>query len=78
MKTFEELDLISPVRRALAAVNYEIPTPIQAQVIPKALAGQDVIGLAQTGSGKTGLCIDLLEEAPRVVREGLGAVEDFV
>ena len=53
MKTFEELELIAPLRRALADEKYEIPTPIQAQTIPSALEGNDVLGCAQTGTGKT-------------------------
>ena len=53
LKTFEELDLIAPVRRALADENYETPTPIQAQTVPLALLGRDVLGCAQTGTGKT-------------------------
>ena len=53
MKTFAELDLIAPVQRALAEENYETPTPIQAQTIPPALEGRDVLGCAQTGTGKT-------------------------
>lgn len=53
MKTFAELELISPLRRALDDENYEIPTPIQAQTIPAALDGRDVLGCAQTGTGKT-------------------------
>ena len=53
MKTFEELDLIAPVQRALADENYETPTPIQAQTVPIALLGRDVLGCAQTGTGKT-------------------------
>jgi ATP-dependent RNA helicase RhlE len=53
LKTFEELDLIAPVQRALADEKYETPTPIQAQTIPAALVGRDVLGCAQTGTGKT-------------------------
>jgi ATP-dependent RNA helicase RhlE len=53
LKTFEELDLIAPVQRALADVNYETPTPIQAKTVPLALLGRDVLGCAQTGTGKT-------------------------
>ena len=53
MKTFEELDLIAPVQRALVDEKYETPTPIQAQTIPAALRGRDVLGCAQTGTGKT-------------------------
>ncbi len=53
MNTFDELELIAPLRRALSDERYEIPTPIQAQAIPPALAGSDVLGCAQTGTGKT-------------------------
>ncbi len=53
MKTFEELELIAPVYRALADEQYETPTPIQAQTVPAALQGRDVLGCAQTGTGKT-------------------------
>ena len=53
MKTFEELNLIAPVRRALADEQYETPTPIQAKTVPPALVGRDVLGCAQTGTGKT-------------------------
>lgn len=53
MKTFAELDLPQPIQRALAEENYEIPTPIQAQTIPAAIDGRDVLGCAQTGTGKT-------------------------
>ncbi len=52
-KTFADLDLTPPVHRALAENGYERPTPIQAAAIPPALAGRDVLGCAQTGTGKT-------------------------
>ncbi len=51
--TFASLGLAEPVLRALAAENYTIPTPIQAQAIPHVMAGKDVLGCAQTGTGKT-------------------------
>ncbi|SEQ93646.1 ATP-dependent RNA helicase DeaD [Solimonas aquatica] len=51
--TFRELDLHPAVLAALEAVGYENPSPIQAQTIPLLLAGRDVIGQAQTGTGKT-------------------------
>ncbi|MEM9643492.1 MAG: DEAD/DEAH box helicase [Planctomycetota bacterium] len=53
MKTFSELELIAPLERALQDQNYETPTPIQAQTIPHALEGKDILGCAQTGTGKT-------------------------
>jgi ATP-dependent RNA helicase RhlE len=51
--TFASLGLSEPLLRALAAENYTHPTPIQAQAIPTILEGRDVLGLAQTGTGKT-------------------------
>ncbi|MDB4614458.1 DEAD/DEAH box helicase [bacterium] len=53
MKTFEEMDLFAPLNKALREQNYETPTPIQAQTIPPAMEGVDVLGCAQTGTGKT-------------------------
>ncbi|RKN85963.1 DEAD/DEAH box helicase [Paenibacillus ginsengarvi] len=51
--TFEQLQLISPILKALAKENYKQPTPIQEQAIPSVLAGRDLFGCAQTGTGKT-------------------------
>ena len=51
--TFETLGLSPALLRALAANDYTVPTPIQAQAIPLALAGRDLLGGAQTGTGKT-------------------------
>src|SRR3979411_1014614 len=53
MTTFAELPLSSALQQKLAAAEFTIPTPIQAQTIPHALAGKDVIATAQTGTGKT-------------------------
>src|SRR5690606_3441931 len=50
---FAELGLIPPIAQAVAAEGYEKPTPIQARAIPHVLAGRDLLGLAQTGTGKT-------------------------
>src|SRR5690242_1188547 len=50
---FAELGLIPPIAQAVAGQGYEKPTPIQAQAIPHVLAGRDLLGLAQTGTGKT-------------------------
>ncbi|WP_027709775.1 DEAD/DEAH box helicase [Zooshikella ganghwensis] len=52
-RSFHDLNLIPPVLQALDDVGYETPSPIQAQVIPHVMSGQDVIGQAQTGTGKT-------------------------
>ena len=53
MPSFEELGLSRPVLRAIARTGYTEPTPIQAQAIPLALEGRDIIGASQTGTGKT-------------------------
>ncbi|QJC54029.1 DEAD/DEAH box helicase [Paenibacillus albicereus] len=50
---FTDLKLISPILKALEKESYTEPTPIQAQAIPAALEGRDVLGCAQTGTGKT-------------------------
>ena len=50
---FQDLKLIEPLMRAVRAEGYDEPTPIQAQAIPYVLAGKDLIGCAQTGTGKT-------------------------
>lgn len=52
-KTFAELGLSAKVQAAVEATGYTIPTPIQAAAIPIAVTGQDVLGIAQTGTGKT-------------------------
>jgi ATP-dependent RNA helicase RhlE len=53
MSTFTEIGLPEPVIRSLADAGYVNPTPIQAQAIPIILSGRDLIGAAQTGTGKT-------------------------
>jgi len=51
--TFKELGLAEPILKALEAEGYENPTPIQVQAIPILLKGKDLLGVAQTGTGKT-------------------------
>jgi ATP-dependent RNA helicase RhlE len=51
--SFSSLGVAEPLCRALAAENYTTPTPIQAQAIPLLLEGRDLLGIAQTGTGKT-------------------------
>ncbi len=51
--TFKELKISEPILKALANKNYDIPTPIQEKAIPIALNGSDLLGIAQTGTGKT-------------------------
>ena len=72
--SFQHLALIEPVLKALKDVGYETPTPIQQQTIPHVLAGKDVLGQAQTGTGKTAAFalpllsrIDLKQARPQVM-----------
>ncbi|MFM8279709.1 MAG: DEAD/DEAH box helicase, partial [Candidatus Limnocylindrus sp.] len=53
MPTFSELGLAPEILRAVEGEGYTEPTPIQAQAIPHVLAGRDLLGAAQTGTGKT-------------------------
>ena len=52
-KSFKDLGIIDSLCEACAALGYKAPTPIQAEAVPLALQGRDLIGLAETGSGKT-------------------------
>ena len=61
--TFEALGLSEPLLRALHDQNYQTPTPIQEQAIPSLLEGRDLLGIAQTGTGKTAaFCLPILNE----------------
>lgn len=61
--TFEELNISEPVMKALKEQNYSTPTPIQQQAIPVAMTGMDVLGIAQTGTGKTAaFAIPIIEQ----------------
>ena len=51
--SFTELNLSEPLLRAVVEADYQIATPIQTQAIPPILAGRDLLGCAQTGTGKT-------------------------
>lgn len=71
---FKQLALSKPVLKALDDVGYETPSPIQAQAIPLLLAGRDLIGQAQTGTGKTAAfalpiisTLDLKQQDPQVL-----------
>lgn len=71
-KTFAELGLSPELLRAVEDAGYESPTPIQSEAIPIALKGRDIMGLAQTGTGKTAAfvlpTIQLLNGGPRRLR----------
>jgi len=69
MASFTELQISNPIRRAVADQGWEYPTPIQALALPELLSGEDVVGLAQTGSGKTAaFAIPLIEGLNRKAR----------
>ena len=53
LTSFQDFGLAEPISRALKEENYHTPTPIQAQTVPLAITGRDVVGIAQTGTGKT-------------------------
>ncbi|CAB4875990.1 unannotated protein [freshwater metagenome] len=70
MTSFADLGLSAPILRALEDVGYEQPSPIQEQAIPPLLKGHDIIGQAQTGSGKTAAFgIPLMEYVDPEIRE---------
>ncbi len=72
---FRNLRLSAPLQRALADCGYEQPTPIQEQAIPPALAGKDLIGTAQTGTGKTAaFALPILERLDRRGPDGAGRI----
>ena len=74
ISAFDQLSLSAPVLKALETVGYEKPSPIQASTIPLLLAGRDVLGQAQTGTGKTGAfalpalsSLDIKQKNPQVL-----------
>lgn len=73
--SFRELGLIDPLLKALKSKGYETPTPIQDQAIPHLLEGVDLLGVAQTGTGKTAaFCLPLLQQlSGRQARTGKNA-----
>lgn len=62
MNTFNDMGLTPVIMKSLAKLDFQTPTPIQLQTIPLAIQGQDIIGSAQTGTGKTlAFCIPMIE-----------------
>lgn len=80
--TFQELKLIPPILRALEQENYVTPTPIQEKAIPAVLAGKDLFGCAQTGTGKTAAfalpIIQRLVESPNAGQGGTRPIRALI
>src|SRR5262249_11261011 len=69
--SFSELGLAQPILRAVAAEGYTLPTPIQLQAIPHVVAGRDLLGCAQTGTGKpAAFALPILRRLSAAKREG--------
>ena len=65
VNSFKQLELIEPLFNAVTDAGYTTPTPIQAKAIPPLLDGRDVLGCAQTGTGKTAAFLVTGSPAPR-------------
>ncbi len=78
--TFADLGVAEPLQRALQAENYHTPTPIQARAIPLLLDGKDLLGIAQTGTGKTAaFALPILQQlADRPDRVGRGGARALI
>ena len=66
--TFKALGLVEPLVRAVNELGYVEPSPIQAQAIPAILRGSDLLGSAQTGTGKTAATAGHKPSLPRISR----------
>ena len=68
---FSEFGLDDPIQRGLRLRNHVVPTPIQARAIPRLLAGRDMLGIAQTGTGKTAaFALPILQQLSQPGRDG--------
>ena len=77
--TFNELNLSAPLLRAVAEAGYESPSPIQASAIPPVLAGRDLMGCAQTGTGKTAaFALPMLDRLTATPAKKKGAVRALI
>jgi len=75
MQSFSELPISNSTRERLASLQFSTPTPIQAAAIPPALEGKDVLGTAQTGTGKTlAFLIPIIERLLRERKPGIAAL----
>ena len=78
-KTFNELGLIEPIMKALQEEGYTHPTPIQHQAIPYLIEGRDLLGCAQTGTGKTAaFAIPILQELHQRPALRKGAIRNLI
>lgn len=69
--TFKDLTISDPILKALANKNYDKPTPIQERAIPVALEGRDLLGIAQTGTGKTAaFAIPIIQQLNQTLVKG--------
>ncbi len=82
MITFEQLNLVEPILKALKAEGYTKPTPIQQQAIPVLLQGKDLLGCAQTGTGKTAAfaipILQLLWQQPKTIDKGRRKIKALI
>lgn len=79
MTTFKELNIIPPILAALQAEGYTHPTPIQHQAIPYVLQGRDLLGCAQTGTGKTAaFAIPILQLLDKTPQRGHKAIKCLI
>jgi len=77
--TFNELNLSAPLLRAIAEAGYETPSPIQAKAIPPVLEGRDLMGCAQTGTGKTAaFALPMLDRLHAAKPRKLGAIRALI
>jgi len=73
--SFQHLNLSAPILKALEEKGYTVPTPIQTQAIPEILKGRDLLGSAQTGTGKTAaFCLPIIEQLSKQKTKGLKAL----
>lgn len=79
MTTFKELNIIPPILAALQVQGYTHPTPIQQQAIPHILEGKDLLGCAQTGTGKTAaFAIPILQQLDKTPQRGQKAIRCLI
>ncbi len=80
VRDFRHFGLSRPVLRVIERMGYERPTPVQSQAVPIAMAGHDIIGVAQTGSGKTAAFVwPMIEHvlSQHILDKGQGPIGTF-